>query len=390
MYNELKLEEFPANRVYIDLDDKFRKYLFDKALENSNRSVLELANRLNFNYTYFIGLKKGVKDKGIQNNIRLDLINKLSLITKIKSSEILNNIRYLRFGRNSCNVPNIFPLKFDHRLAALVAHATGDGHIKEEVFSFEYRNSSEELINKVYDLIFDIFNIKCKVYSAKDGTKQVEAPSIVGYVLYKAGAPIGNKIKSKFDVPLWVKEGNESIVYSYLGALVDDEFSISQRKVIYLGMGKRIELKTNLFNFFESIGDLLYRFGIKSTIKVTNKIFTRKDYIKTIVVELTICSQSNFIKFKECIPIIQNSKISSLNKLIGSYQLKPYTKCHYKQAKELVLDKLRLGDFTTTQLTKESTITRHCFLVHLKRMKNEGLIKEVKRLNYGEILWSLN
>ena len=386
--NEVNLEDIPDNKIYIDLEESFRKILFNKALANSNSNMLKLSSRLNLSYSYSRELKKGLKSKGKRNNIRLNILKKLFLIAKIESYEISKNIKHLRYGRNSYDIPNIFPLKFDHRLASLVAHATGDGHIKDKTYNFEYRNSSDELIKKVYDLIFDIFKIKCKVYSAKDGTKQVETPSIVGYVLYKAGAPTGNKIKSEFDVPVWIKEGDKHIISSYLGALVDDEFCIAQTKVIKFSLSKNIELKENIFNFFESINSLFIKFEIKSYRKLTNKIFVRKDGIRTIVMDLNIFSQGNFIKFKENVPITHKSKIESLNQVVSSYVIKPYEKCHYNRAKELVLNKLKLGNFTTTQLTRESTITRHCFLMHLKKMKSEGLIKEVRRLNYGEILWS--
>ena len=270
-----------------------------------------------------------------------------------------------------------------------MAHATGDGHIKEEVYNFEYRNSSEELTRKVCNLIFDIFKIRCKVYSSKDGTKQVEAPSIVGYVLYKAGAPVGNKINKRFDIPTWIKQGEKEVISNYLGALIDDEFSISQGKVINFGLSKNIELREDILNFFGSVRSLFLKFGIKSSQRETNKIFIRKDNIKTITTELNICGQDNFIKFKANIPITHKTKVSSLNQLINSYVLKPYDKYGYDNIKEIVLNKLKYGKFTTTQLTKETTIQRRSFLRHLTRMEKERLIKQVSRLMYGEILWSL-
>ena len=388
--NEFDLSDFPANKIFIGIDENFRKYLFDKALENSNQSMLELTRKLNLSYKYLHGIKNGFKYRGKRSNIRLNLLNELTCIAKISLSETIKNILFLRYGRNSCNVLNIFPLKYDLRLAALVGHATGDGHIKSGTFNFEYRNSSEELIKKVYDLVFDIFKIECNIYSNKDGTKQVEAPSIVGYVLYKAGAPVGNKIKNRFDIPVWIKYGDKEVIASYLGSLVDDEFCISQSKVMIFSLSKNVELKENLFIFFEEIKDLFLKLNIKSYQKESNGVFIRKDNVKTKEIILNICGQNNFIKFKENVIITNKSKINSLNKLTSSYILKPYDKCGYNKAKEIALSKLKIDNFTTTQLTKETTISRGCFLRHLTRMKKEGLIKEVKRLAYREILWTLN
>jgi len=180
--NTFNLSDFPAKKIFLDFNGEFRKLLFDKALNNSNNSMRELGQKLNYNSRHLYQIKRGLKKKGQQNNIRLDLLNKLISIAKIDFSEANKNIKSLRYGRNSKDVPNIFPLGYDYRIAALVGHATGDGHIKRKDYAFEYRNSSKELLNKVYSLIFDIFNIKSNIYPAKDGTYQVEVPSIVGFI----------------------------------------------------------------------------------------------------------------------------------------------------------------------------------------------------------------
>lgn len=382
------LSDFPANKIFVNPNEEFRKLLFDKALQNSNNSMEDLAKKLDYSWKHLYAIKRGIKQKGKQNNIRLDLFNKLVYIAKIRLSKANEKIESLRYGRRSTDIPNIFPLKYDSRLAILIGHATGDGHIKGIVYNFEYRNKSKELLNKVYSLIYDIFNIKSNIYSSKDGTSQVEVPSIVGYILHKAGAPVGNKINKKFEIPKWIVQGNELVYKRYLGALVDDEFCISKGRWICFSLSKNIELKDNLVSFFESIRYLLSKLSINSVVKF-GKIFSRKDGIKTVNIILSICGQKNYIEFKKSMPITNKAKVISLNYLTNSYILKPYDKYGYNKIKEIALDKLRLGQFTTTQLTKETTITRPSFIKHLRRMRKEGLINEVDRLLHGEILWSL-
>lgn len=383
---KIHINDLDQDAIYVYLNDNFREDLFQKA-RNNKKNWEDLIESLDLSIGHFYTIRSGKKYNS-KSFIKLSILNKILEISKISFLEIEKNIELIKSGPTGGNIPNIFPLNLDFRIASLIGHATGDGHIKKDHFNFEYRNKSEELITKVCNLIKSVFKIKPKIYLSKDGTKQVETYSIIGYILYKLGATKGDKVLTKFDVPGWILNGDLDIQKAYILALADDEFCVAKSRNISFSLSKKINYVNNLIDFMNSIKKIFLNFNINSNSLKIKKKFIRKDGTNTIPFSFYITGQRNIKKFNENFKFTHKRKKERLNQ-ISKYKRPPIRKYPYNEFKQIVFNKLKNGNKSSTQISKDFEIIQGSVIRRMKQLEKNKLVKKVKISRYGEFLWSL-
>jgi intein/homing endonuclease len=249
-----------------ELPDEFRVILhepfFDKLLRDGKHKIgtwKELAKKLGLTYGSLVDMRNGEIE-----SISVAALKTLAPIAGETLDEIEKNCSYTSKVQSA---PIKIPISSTPQLAALVAHALGDGSIGKKHFQVEYKNKNLECIQEVLEAVKSVFDIQVSVAEDKRNIYLVMLPSTIGHILCIAGAIPGNKTKKDFDVPNWIKNGSFEIKRSFLRALFNDEGSVyigSKSSNIKIFMGKEASKKDSLVKFFESVKQMLMDFGIKS------------------------------------------------------------------------------------------------------------------------------
>lgn len=124
------------------------------------------------------------------------------------------------------------------------------------------------------------------------------APSHLTRLLIASGAPIGDKITQRFEIPKWLMNSSKLIKREFLAtifgnegcSLVKDSHGKTSFYPPVLTMCKIDKLQTNHIEFLEQIKSLLIEFDITSTIKEQSNKF-RKDGTKAI--KYVVCLDRN-------------------------------------------------------------------------------------------------
>lgn len=209
-------------------------------------------------------------------NTNVKRISKTGII-KVKDLKIFCNLLTLQMNslmenvigaKASCSgitVPIKFPIKMNHNLAALVGHVIGDGTITR-AYEFQYTNSDMGVVKKVKTLVKNVFNCNMFYYhkEKKKNTiiEKIKFPGIIGKILVTVGTPKGKKVVQVFDIPPWIKEGNNKIKSAFLGALFDDDGSVRGGYLISFTHSKRKYLRKGHETFMNSVSKLLTDLGI--------------------------------------------------------------------------------------------------------------------------------
>jgi len=181
----------------------------------------------------------------------------------------------------------LFPLKATPILAALVADITCDGHLGRGLIQFISKNKSDaERFKKDFDSIFR-HKSRLRISPSFKNTWECLVGSNTLYrVFMLIETPVGNKTLSKFQVPIWIKNGSIEIKRRYLQRLFDYEGSVRlqnfRRIIIKFEMHKDEKLLKYLRNYLSEIKDMLSGFGINATNLIFSGSNIRKDGNKSI------------------------------------------------------------------------------------------------------------
>ncbi len=261
------LEDLP-NNLGIKLEDNFRKEIFDRTVSIVG-NVKKLSKLFKCDRTAIWQWKTG------KILIKIVQLKKLSNLTKISLEEIESKIIGIRCKRidNKDFIKIKFPVFSSSELASVIGHAIGDGNVSKRQFSFF--NQRRELVDELIDNVRIAFNTDVipKEFEKEDGW-EIEFPTNISLLVNLSGAPLGKKVFTKFDIPNWIKEGNDETKSAFLRALFDDEGwikikfikpSSSTQRMIGINMSKNEKFIDSHKQFFESIRKLLQEFGMQSS-----------------------------------------------------------------------------------------------------------------------------
>lgn len=246
-----------------------------------------------------------------ENNYWCNIKTLLNLagILEINKKEVMRNILKIK-SKNSHPIDPC-EIKINKSLARVLGHILGDGGIhvikKENKFRVFYVNNEIKLLNSFKGDIKRIFG-KAKIYFRKreDRGDEIWLSSTIGYVFYILLKYEKNKIKRVPD--LIKKSNNQTILYSFLQALYDDEGYIYPHK-------KMIVIALSNYNLLEDIRKLLKRINI-----MPNQILIHQPKEKSKMYYFSITGKKEIMKFKEKIDFIHPLKNKKLDTLLGSYK----------------------------------------------------------------------
>jgi len=261
------MRDLPDN-LGVKLEDSFRKEIFDMAI-SIVCSVRKLSELLNCDRTAIWQWKTG------KILIKISLLKKLSDLTKVPLKKVENKIIGIRCKRVDGNdfIRIKFPIFSSPELASIIGHAMADGNITKRQFSFF--NQRRELVDEVITNVRIAFRADVTPREfEKEGGWEIEFPTNISLLVSLSGAPLGKKVSKPFDVPNWIKEGDNKIKSSFLRALFDDEGWIkikfikstsSTQRMIGINMSKNEKFIDSHKQFFENIRKLLQDLKINSS-----------------------------------------------------------------------------------------------------------------------------
>ncbi len=208
-------------------------------------------------------------------------------------------------------------------LSYLVGYNLGDGNISRNFCNTWFYGVYNDLIKM--KKLFDLFNVNPVVYNYKiDNAKMAVHDRIFSRLLFCFGAISGDKTISSFEVPNWIINfKNEKIKIKFLQGLFDSELSclseVRDNSYTHLtfSQSKRIDLVDDGIKYMNQIRNLLFQFGITTSLVKKDRIYFRNRDSSTMQ-ELCFYIHSNSInldKFISKINFLHNSKRCFITKI---------------------------------------------------------------------------
>ncbi len=365
-----KVESVDWVRVGLkELPGEFRvvlnKPFLDKLLWRGKYKIgtwKKLAEKITRSYGNLVDLRNGeIK------SISVTVLKALASITGTTLEETEKNCAYVLKAQSA---PVKIPIRSTPQLAALVAHALGDGSIGERRFQVEYKNKNVECIQEVLVAVKVISTVQIFVTKNERDIYLTTLPATIGQILCVAGAVRGNKTEKDFDMPGWIKDGSPEIKKSFLRALFNDEGSVyigSKSSNIKIFMGKEASKKDSLVKFLESVQRMLMDFGIKSKkVRISRKYQVRDQ--KKVIVGFWITGKRNLRAFADQIGLCP-TKQKKLEVAINSYKNRIWG----EEVEDEIMRILRAeGSKKTVELSKILRRDSRSLLKHLRRLEASG------------------
>jgi hypothetical protein len=160
-------------------------------------------------------------------------LKKLASFLKIKYEYFNDKISEIRKGKIISIRNPKFPFNFATKEGAvLLGNIVSDGCIYIDkkagnVMRTKYSAGTQEELENFVNNINKVFGeVHFQKERQRNSTYLKIGSSIIGEILYKVGAPIGNKSEINPEVPWLIKEGPKEFKKFYLRAIFDDEGSI--------------------------------------------------------------------------------------------------------------------------------------------------------------------
>ncbi len=151
-------------------------------------------------------------------------------------------------------------------LVKCIAFMHGDGHISKTLhdaqFFFRYEKDALQFQSDFYEL----YGIKTKIHYRKNNCylRPLQCASDFARLLYALGAPAGNKMHQKFEIPYWILKGPNPTRKAYLSTIIGNEGSKPGIKGyrIRVVLSKHISYLEEHLLYLNQIRDLLFSSSI--------------------------------------------------------------------------------------------------------------------------------
>lgn len=365
------LENLPKH-TYLKIEDKFRKKIFSLLNKSYSRAKLKTLLKCDLS-----AIKLG------RHLWRIDSFLCACELLGFEFVDVEKFIQGLRIGKRGevINYSVLSTCMFNlSNVAELVAHSMGDGHITK-LYSFNYFNKDYRLIQHVHDIIKKTFgDVNLLIRKDKKNVWGLYTSSSVGYVIFMAGGPKGNKVSTPFLVPEWVLNGSIGIKKVFVRALFDDEGRV-RKGMIDLRISKHKELSANLQEFLQQIKSLLLDLGIDN---VTIKIYQQNgNRVRGCV---NISWRKNLEIFYQNVGFLHSERNEKLKGILESYKLWIYRP---NETKKLILGLLeKYGKLSTVEISKFLKRTSSRTLVILYDLEAKCMVRRYSKINPpGTIVW---
>jgi len=378
---KMDLFDLPKDEIYVKLNEKFNRKLFDRAI-NLSGSQSKLAKILKDSNEKFTQDLKNIRQQevsGWYNNyrlLRLDLAKFLIDFTNMSIPDLQQNIEILKGIGTSKPIYNPkFPIILDYEMGQLLGKICGDGCVQDDnSYTTSYNNKCDELIKEFEQLFIKNIGNTNFYERENNGVKVITVTGLMGKI-----------ISSFFDfkhsktVPKCIMQGNENAKRGFLRSIFDDEATVNK-------IHGEIRLKMKYYNFVSDIKKLLNNLGI-----ITSEIKkdTSKNRFGKVAYYFTITGRSNLTKLLEMVGFTHPKKMKRLVNRINSYKEEQYLKGEPQNLIFNIL--LKYGPKTAKEIAKIMNRNKRTVQFHLDTLKNKDLIfyKKIKRKFNYEYLWVL-
>lgn len=379
----LSIKNLPEQEFYFTLEETFRDRLFSKLIKKYNNwsKVCNILDNLLLRNLY--DMRKSYQF------INLSLLKKISRLVDVPLERFEENIIATKRGGRGNHIFISWPIEPSTDLASLVGHAISDGSISfKDKYRFRYGTNQRELNLDVYINILRSFGVTSgKGVKKENNFIEDKYAPIVGYILYRLGVPLGNKVKKEFDVPLWIKKGNKEIKRRFLQAIFDDEGTV-KRVGIKLDYSKLLKLRKSHEKFLNSIKKMLKEFNIESNILTKEIYSTKKDNNKRIGMQIFISHRKNLINFSKNIRFLHQKKMRRLEDNLVIYTRRRYS--DGGKSKRKIYYAIKGGKNTITILKKYFKKSDSTLRHHFYQLEKDGLIKRIGQDNNKSIIWKIS
>lgn len=218
-----------------------------------------------------------------------------------------------------------FPVEATPELAALVGDLTTDGHVQgKPKLRFDFTASNKEKLESFEDRLVENFGLKGSI--RQNRTNQYSVSYNYGVnskpltrVLIKSGVPVGNKVKTQFEIPGWIKQ-NRKCFRSYVERVFgNDGSAYGDNPRITLELYKEVSIAANLEDFMDSLNNRLEQyFDISGSVFKRNKTNLRKDGDRTVAVGLNIRESKSIKNFHSNFDIQEQDMKFEIKKAAGT------------------------------------------------------------------------
>ena len=382
MEKNIHIWDLPINKVYIKLEDKFRKNFFSlihKKFKSWNKAGKFFGIK-RADTTLAINWKRG--DVCCPLSKILEIANFLKIskkvieknIIEIKCKTQLNN----RGGSSGKPIKNPkLPIKIDENLVEILGHICGDGTITRvqphKGINFNYINSEPTLIKEFQNLMKQVFGditpnilVRDKKPHYRRPNYVLQYPTIISLFVLSI---FDYKTKENMTLPKFIFKMSKKAKCRFLRAIFDDEGTINDKSIV-LGMKPQ--------HIIQGIKNLLEDIGIKTPkIRKLNRgmhsIEIRKgEYVK---------------KFEELIGFKHPRKAKILGNIINiGWKFERYD--NYEAPTKIINflknnNKSSIKDLSLHLNRGECNIREH-----MRNLKNKGLVNYniKKQNNYPHLL----
>ncbi len=215
-----------------------------------------------------------------------------------------HRIRHLR------NYKKLFPIKASPILAGVVADLICDGHLQADPkWRIDFTSKSIEELKRFEKNIFLLFKTngrirECKSNKLSKSYNLAVNCSPIARILYLCGTPPGQKVLTRFEIPVWVRK-DKKCFKEFCRRFFTCEGGISydgKRKIpqIRANIWKADHILKDGLDFVNSLCKLMNTyFNINSTTKLQKPRLNRKDGILTRPIRVYIFGESVILFFRK-------------------------------------------------------------------------------------------
>lgn len=194
-----------------------------------------------------------------------------------------------------------FPVEASPGLAALIGDLTTDGHVQgHPKLRFDFTSASKNNLKMFEQRLLDLFDITGKIRENKTNPYSesfnygVNSKPLTR-ILIECGVPTGSKVKTKFNIPKWIKDDKACFKAYIERAFTNDGSAFAGNPRITFELSKEVSISQNLEEYMIEINNLLNQFyGISGSVFRRTKVNERKDGDRTVSIGLNI-------RHRECI-----------------------------------------------------------------------------------------
>jgi DNA-binding MarR family transcriptional regulator len=369
----IEISELAKLGFYVELKEGFRKEIRNRIAEKFS-SLRDFASQVGLGGITLPDVLNG------KESAELSTWLKISDVLGVNTEEFKKNILKIKSRNGKAFLKSEkLPILLSAKLASLVGHGLGDGHVSKEG-CFEYTNGDLSLQERVLSIISKLFgSYKYSEYKWK--VKRRRFNTIVGKILHLAGVPRGNKIMQPFSVPQWILNGSTEIKKSFIRALFDDEGTIKKREIL-IKFSKNERYIDSLQKFMEQIRQILEDLGIEVTSIGKENIVIGKNG-RTIQLVLGIHGYKNFMRFLKEIKFNHKQKQKKLEEMINNYK----SFQNKKGKTQKILYENLSKPLTISELINRLNMSYVKVYKGLRKLERKGLIKRIGYNKNQFIIW---